>query len=73
MESNNKGTNGREGRIPQKNGFSPLNIGSIDYNTSNRDLDYDEEPEAIFEEADDIYDVEDIDDHDHSAFRTHRL
>lgn len=73
MENSNKGINGREGRNPQKNGFSPLNIGSIDYNTSNSDLDYDEEPEAIFDEADDIYDVEDIDDYEHSAFRTHGL
>ena len=50
------------------NKFSPLNIGSIDYNGYNGDLDPNDDEEGIFDED---YDFED-DDED-SSFRTHAL
>lgn len=70
MKNISKGNFGQEGRSPQFK-FSSLNIGSIDYNTSNRDLEPDEDDEAIFDELDDFGNGYEEDEDE--AFRTHAL
>lgn len=68
MKNNSKGNFGQEDLNPHGNNFkfSPLNIGSIDYNTSNNDLDPFAD-EDIFEDDDQFEIGED------EAFRTHAL
>jgi hypothetical protein len=78
MENNINGIYGLDSLSPTGNRsnfnrFSPLNIGSIDYNTSNRDLEYDDEQDEIYEEDEEFESREIFEDDEDRAFRSHRL